>query len=247
MNKYLLIWLLPLAAVSSLKSQDMDKNDKINYIPVADIKKTADFEITGDGSSREWEKAVWMELWKVQFGEDQRPVKAKVMYSGKGLYFLAECVDKKLTCPVNEDMGDLYTGDVVEVFIWPNVEEAVYFEYEISPLNNELVLMVPNDNGTFHGWLPWHYEGDRKIIHKTKVSGGKQENGAEVTGWTAEFFIPFVLLTGLGNVPPESGSQWRMNICRIDYDGEETIHWTWSPGTSNKFHSYQRFGIFRFE
>lgn len=225
----------------------MDEENIMEYIPIVHVKMTADFEISGKGDAPEWEKATWLKLWKTELGEDHYTTKAKVLHSGRGLYFLVHCTDKKLTATIQEDMGDLYTEDVVEVFIWPNIQEAIYFEYEISPLNKELVLMVPNTDGTFHGWLPWHYEGRRKIEHKTSVQGGPMEPGAEIEGWTAEFFIPFELLTGLKNVPPQPGMQWRMNICRIDYDQEEPIHWTWSRGVGNKFHNYQSFGIFRFE
>lgn len=238
----MVFWLLPV-----IKAQEMNENDYLEYIPVVEVKKCRDFEITGKGVSPEWDKSPWLKLWKVQLGEDLYTTKAKVLYSDHGIYFLVNCVDKKLSATIRENMGDLYTEDVVEVFIWPNIQEAIYFEYEISPLDKELVLMVPNTEGTFHGWLPWHYEAGRKIIHKTTVQGGAQEPGAAIEGWTTEFYIPFALLTGLKNVPPTSGMQWRMNICRIDYDGEEPIHWTWSRGVGNQFHNYQSFGIFRFE
>ena len=47
-----------------------------------------------------------------------------------------------------------------EVFLWPDERDPIYFEYEISPLGRELPILVPNLDGKFLGWRPWHYEGE---------------------------------------------------------------------------------------
>ena len=41
------------------------------------------------------------------------------------------------------DFLDLYNEDVVEVFLWPDESFPVYFEYEVSPLNYELPIIIP--------------------------------------------------------------------------------------------------------
>ena len=108
-----------------------------------------------------------------------------------------DAADGKITATFDEDFEDLWTEDVFEVFLWPDEREPIYFEYEISPLNRELPILVPNLGGKFLGWRPWHYEGDRKTRKATSAVGGAVESGAAVTGWKAEFFIPFELLTPL--------------------------------------------------
>ena len=146
-------------------------------------------------------------------------------------------------------MGDnlnLYEEDVVEVFLWTSEDFPVYFEYEISPLNYELPLMVPNYKGKFFGWLPRMYEGDRRTRHATNVIGGKRESGAEVSGWMAEFFIPYKLLNPLPNVPPTKGTTWRANMYRIDYDQKNAATFSWQK-TNVNFHDYNSFGTFKFE
>src|SRR3989304_3771042 len=92
-----------------------------------------------------------------------------------------------------EDLLDRCTQDVFEFFLWPDESQPVYFEYEISPLGFELPILVPNFDGKFLGWRPWHYEGDRKIRKAVSVSGGIARPGADITGWTAEDFIPYEL------------------------------------------------------
>jgi hypothetical protein len=209
------------------------------------IKKCNDFRVTGDGSSESWKSTEWINLQGYGKGRTDYETKVKVLYSLTGIYFLFSCEDKKLVSSMKEDDMDLWNEDVVEVFLWPDVNYTVYFEYELSPLNYELPIMVPNFGGKFLGWLPWHYEGERKTVHQTVAIGGKKESGADVTGWTAEFYIPYKLLAPLNNVPPESGTRWRANMYRIDYDnGEASYAWQKVSGT---FHEYSKFGTFVFE
>lgn len=209
------------------------------------VRRCNDFKITGDGSSENWKAAEWTSLKVRGKSDNVYETKVKVLYSATGIYFLFSCGDRKLVSSMKEDNMDLWNEDVVEVFLWPDEAYTIYFEYELSPLNYELPIMVPNFGGKFLGWLPWHYEGERKIVHQTTVVGGNKESGAEVTGWMAEFYIPYKLLTPLNNVPPLSGTRWRANMYRIDYDnGEEAFAWQAVSGT---FHEFKKFGVFIFE
>jgi hypothetical protein len=106
--------------------------------------------------------------------------------------------------------------------------------------------MVPNNKGKFLGWLPWNYDGERKTRHATSVSGGELVNGGSISGWIAEIFIPYKLLTPLSNVPPSSGTRWRANMYRIDYDNGTEMPFEWQR-TSLTFHEYKKFGTFIFE
>jgi len=209
------------------------------------IKKCQDFKVTGNGSAEAWKITEWVTLQ--QQGPDNSPyqTRAKVLYSGTGIYFLFDCGDKKLTSKMKGENLNLWNEDVVEVFLWTSEDFPVYFEYELSPLNYELPIMVPNYKGSFLGWLPWHYEGDRKIQHATSTAGGKKKSGASVTGWIAEFFIPYKVLAPLPNMPPESGTKWRANMYRIDYD-QGSSHFAWQK-TGKSFHEYNSFGTFIFE
>ena len=210
------------------------------------IKKTEDFEISGEGKAQAWHQTDWINIPQREGQNVGWKTQAKVLYSDKGIYFLVQCEDKVLTATLEEDFTKLYNEDVVEVFLWTDESHPVYFEYEISPLNYELPIMVPNLGDDFFGWLPWQYEGERKTRHATSVQDGEKKSGAKVSGWTAEFFIPYALLKPLGNVPPKNGTAWRANLYRIDYDENEYKTWQWQP-TSGSFHEYQKYGTFVFE
>jgi hypothetical protein len=209
------------------------------------IKKCADFRITGDGISDAWKSTGWITLIQQEKNLSHQQTRTKVLYSETGIYFLFNCEDKKITSTMKADNLNLWEEDVVEVFLWTDEKFPVYFEYELSPFNYELPIMVPNNKGDFLGWLPWHYDGDRKTQHATSVTGGQLINGGTITGWVAEFFIPYKLLTPLGNVPPKSGTRWRANMYRIDYDNG-ILPYSWQI-TDKTFHEYNKFGIFIFE
>lgn len=208
------------------------------------VARTEDFEITGDGSSAAWSKAAWEPL--APRGDKRADAtRVKVLHSPKGLYFLMQGDDRKVTSTMQDDFADLWKEDVFEVFLWPDERTPLYFEYEISPLGKELPILVPNFNGKFLGWRPWHYDGERKIKKATSVQGGSKTSGSPATSWTAEFFIPYALLAPLQNVPPQPGSTWRANFYRMDYDDGQA-GWDWSR-VGPSFHEIQNFGVLVFE
>lgn len=210
-------------------------------VPVWLVKKTNDFLFSGDGASQEWTKTDWVELSRRKNDQVAYQTAVKLLYSETGIYCLFRCEDQTITATMKENFLDLWNEDVVEAFFWPDRSFPVYFEYELSPLNYELPILVPNHKGEFLGWRPWHYEGERKTRHATHI----HKNADEIQSWTAEFFIPFVLLKPLPNSIPKKGSRWRANFYRVDYD-QGTTSWSWAPVRTN-FHDYERFGILVFD
>lgn len=237
-----LITLLLIFPLSIFGQHTMEKTGKA---AVLHITPSADFEVTGKGNSTNWNTANWIPLPQRKTDGSSYETKVKLLYSTTGIYFLFQCEDNKLTATLTEDFDDIYNEDVVEVFFWTDEGTPLYFEYELSPLDVELPIIVPNFDGEFLGWRPWHYEGDRKTRHATSVTGGEKKSGANITSWTGEFFIPFALLKPLQNVPPEKGATWRANMYRIDYDTGVSA-WSWQPIRKN-FHDYESFGTFIFD
>ena len=209
------------------------------------VAKTDDFEITGDGSTTAWSKAAWEPLSPRGAKKREDATRFKALHSPKGLYFLMQGADGKITATMQEDFADLWKEDVFEVFLWPDEKAPIYFEYEISPLGRELPILVPNFSGKFLGWRPWHYDGERKIKKATSVQGGSKMSGSSATGWTAEIFIPYALLAPLQNVPPQPGTTWRANFYRMDYDDGQA-GWDWAR-VGPSFHEIQNFGTLVFD
>ncbi len=210
-------------------------NDELKVV------KTQDFELSGKGDAPEWNRTNFIELREGKHQKVSYTTHFKILYSEKGIYCVYKCMDNYITATLKEDFENIYEEDVVEAFFWTDEKSNIYFEYELSPTNLELPILVPNYNGEFLGWRPWHYEGDRKTRHATNI----EYKDGKVISWTAEFFIPYKLLAPLRNVPPKPGMKWRANFYRIDYDKVQSS-WTWKLITKN-FHDFERFGTIIFE
>jgi Carbohydrate family 9 binding domain-like len=236
---FLLLGLLLL--VSRVTGSRALAQTRVPDRPTLQVRPAEDFEVTGAGDNAAWQRAEWTPLNRRQPDGHPYDTRFKVLYSKTGMYFLMEGTDRKLTATMTEDFMDLWHEDVYEVFLWPDERSPVYLEYEISPLNHELPILVPNYNGQFLGWRPWHFEGERATRKATSIMGGPKTSGAAIQGWRAEFFIPYAVMKPLQNVPPKAGTQWRANFYRMDYDDGKNTQWDWAR-VGESFHDYEKFG-----
>jgi hypothetical protein len=212
--------------------------------PRALVGAVDDFALTGDGSDAAWSKAEWNELARRGDGLDYS-ARFKTVYSSTGIYFLIEGSDQRVSATITEDFANLWTEDVFEVFLWTDERHPVYFEYEISPLGKELPIIIPNFDGRFLGWRPWHYEGSRRTRTAVSARGGVLLPGADIRAWSAEVFLPYELLSPLANVPPKAGTTWRANVYRVDHDHGKKTAWHWAP-VGESFHEFESFGTLEF-
>ncbi|MEJ7682400.1 MAG: carbohydrate-binding family 9-like protein [Segetibacter sp.] len=210
------------------------------------VKKCNDFSVTGKGDNSEWDKANWNNLTKLDTGGQNYESKFKILYSSTGIYVLLNGKDGKITTKFDQDFENLYEGDVFEVFFHPNPKLPLYLEYEINQLNKELVLIIPHLKESIYGWIPWHYENERRMKKMVDITGGKMEANAIIDSWSAELFFPYKLFNPLENVPPKSGTVWNANFYRLDYDSGNMIKWSWAP-VKNSFHEFEKFWPIKFE
>ncbi len=234
-----------LAAAASFPGSGF-ADDPRSELPKLSVVHCVDFNVTGDGSDAEWEKAEWVALNQRGDANHDYTARFKMLYSDTGVYVLFDGSDKTLTATMQEDFLDLWNEDVFECFFWTDETHPVYFEYEISPLGFELPILVPKLNDQFLGWRPWHYEGDRKTKKQVSATGGTNTPMASVSNWRAEVFIPYDLLKPLANVPPKPGTQWRANFYRVDYDDKKSTAWDWAR-VGPSFHEVQKFGTLVFK
>jgi len=139
------------------------------------------------------------------------------------------------------DFLHLWEEDVVEIFLQPDPSKMAYFEFELSPMNFELPIIVYNVNGKLNSWVPFLYEGDRETRHATAL---RYHDDKQLAGWRAEFYIPFLLMRPILDEAPHSGAIWKGNLYRIDYDEGESLN-SWCATTVN-FHEPEKFGWLRF-
>lgn len=205
---------------------------------------TEDFNITCDDLPKNWQKANWISI-QPDKPDDIRATLVKSLYSKTGIYFLIFNEDRNPQATKKKDFDSLWVEDVAEVFLWPDTSMSVYFEYEISPLNRELVLIIPNFQMRFSGWIPWNYTGSKRIQHCIKhMKAVKNAEGA--FGWYAQFFIPYETLHPMVSAIPQKGTVWRGNFYRADYDNNRVVEWSWKR-TQKTFHEFDVFGRLIFD
>lgn len=214
--------------------------------PSMSVRHCEDFAVNGQGDAAAWADCDWTAMNRRPDSPHDYTARFKMLYSDTGVYVLFDGTDAKLTATMKEDFMDLWHEDVYECFFWTAEKHPVYFEYEISPLGYELPILVPNLDGKFLGWRPWHYEGDKKIQKHVSATGGENASLATVTAWRAEVFIPYRVLEPLKNVPPRPGTRWRANFYRMDYDNGKKSGWDWAR-VGPSFHEYQKFGTLLFK
>ena len=214
--------------------------------PEITVKHCDDFKVNGIGDAAAWGMTEWVSLSRRPDGNHDYMAQFKMLYSDSGVYVLFDVSDKILTATMQEDFLDLWNEDVYECFFWTDEKHPLYFEYEISPLGYELPILIPNLGGKFLGWRPWHYEGDKKTQKQVSATGGENASMASVASWRAEVFIPYKLLQPLRNVPPKSGTRWRANFYRVDYDNDQHTGWDWAR-VGPSFHEFKKFGTLIFE
>lgn len=108
------------------------------------VRKTPDFELINAGNESEWKSTSFVVLPQRKKSGVLYETKMKILYSDLGIYCLYECEDNKITAFLKEDFSDIYNEDVVEAFFWTMESSPIYFEYELSPNNVELPIIVPN-------------------------------------------------------------------------------------------------------
>lgn len=240
------------SSTTSTKTPAASGVDSKSGPPTVRVRRTEDFELTGDGSAAAWKASEWTSMARRGKRSADQPAldtRFKLLYSERGLYVLMQGDDRKLTATFTSDFSTLWMEDVYEFFLWTDESQPIYFEYEISPLGYELPILCPNASGgggDFLRWLPWNYKDERKIKKMVSVQGGEPKSGAAITGWTAEVFVPYETLNALRAVPPKAGVEWRANFYRMDYDESTTAAWSWSA-TDRSFHEIKKFGRLIFE
>lgn len=232
-----------LASIPAISSGQESKRPELRVL------SCEDFEVTGDGSNPAWKQSDWVPMQVRPKSAHDYKTQFKMLYSKTGVYVLFDGADKRITATKTEDYLDLWTEDVHECFFWTDEQHPIYFEYEVSPLGYELPILVPNFDGKFLGWRPWHIgkpSQDRLTRKAISARDGQAKSDATVSGWSAEVFIPYELLKPLNNTRPAPGTKWRANFYRMDYDGAVQGSWDWARvGTS--FHEYQSFGTIVFQ
>lgn len=166
---------------------------------------------------------------------------ARMLWDDENLYLSFSCEDRNLQTPFFKDDEQLYTSNVVEIFLNPSGDLKRYAEIELNPAN---ALFDATFTGPRQGMdLAWA----SKTRHGVHLDG-TLNNPADVDrGWTAELAIPWATLPGMPKPKPQPGDVWRFNLYRLlQGPGQPNEGQAFRAPLVGDFHAVQRFAELRF-
>ncbi len=202
-------------------------------LPVLRCRQRAFADLAADPASSIWRGCEVGELRDViSSAVPLQGTKVRSGWSGEEVRFLFECVDADPRATFTERDAPLYQEDVVEVLLDPVGDLLSYYEFEVNPLNTVMDLVLRRSRSGYLKDFRWECSGLRSC---TRLVPG---------GWTVELALPFAEITP---ELPSPGTQWRVNLCRIDRpQGLPRELTAWSPTGLAQFHVPLRFGFLEF-
>ena len=203
--------VLATAAFSLHAQQPCEATQPTTTMTVRHVREPG--ELNSDPKSPMWssQPSVWMskDCSKVL---DYSALKTEIrgFWTDSDLYLLFVCRYETLNLwlPPQNDLPrrKLWDRDVVEMFLgddWINIRH--YREFEIAPTGDWIDLAIDLDHrGADRGWRSgWHTTA--RIDEKAKV-------------WYSAARIP---LKSVSSAEVQAGTRWRMNLYRIDGQGED--------------------------
>ena len=197
------------------------------------------------GKRLDWRSAATAKLRPLAGDEGAPLTSIALLADRQALHVRFTCRATRINARMRNDGDPLYLEDVVEVFLWPGGDPAVYLEYEVSPLGRGLCLLCCQRDGRTSRWRPWGTAAADAPSCTVTVQGGPQQPLAAIRSWNAELRIPFAALNGVA-ASPAPGTQWRVNCYRIDHDDGTPRHLAWAPPPMIDFHHLDSFGTITF-
>jgi hypothetical protein len=156
------------------------------------------------------------------------------------LFVVFDGVDDEVVSTLTAHDSQLYTEDVVEVFLAPETLTS-YYEIEISPLGtifDASVLSPDLDRSTMRVDLSWDPPGLHAATRRVVRPRSDRS-------WQTVVSIPFA---DLGRSRPVIGERWRGNFYRIDRSrpGDEFTAWRPTGRCPPDFHVPSAFGTLIF-
>jgi cellulose/xylan binding protein with CBM9 domain len=226
--------------------------------------------VTVDGRLTEpaWRDAAWTtDFVDIEGALRPRPrfrTRVKMLWDDQYWYVAAELTEPDLWATIRERDAVIFRDNDFEIFVDPSGTAHRYFEIEMNQLATvwDLFLPKPYSEGG-HAVNEWNISGLKIAV---ALNGTINHPGDRDRGWTVELAIPWAAFADSGHnvVPPHTGSQWRLNFSRVEWDVDPTAggyrkrngptgkplpehNWVWSPQGVIDMHVPQRWGFIHFD
>jgi hypothetical protein len=173
--------------------------------------------------------------------------RAKVLWDDQNLYVGFQADDPDVWSTITQRDGNLWEGEVCEVYVDPDGDGKNYAELEVNPLNTVIDLKIGwEENGAVTevpNFVKWDAEGWKTAV---VVDGTVADRKDRDKGWTVEMAIPLADFVELNGPQPKAGDTWRFQLYRIDRSNtlKDPEYSGWSP--TDTFHRPSQFGYLTF-
>lgn len=171
-----------------------------------------------------WDAAAWTDDF-VDIEGDVRPrpgkrTRVKMLWDDECFYVAAEMEEDEIWATQTERDSVIFHDNDFEIFIDPDGDSHLYYEFEINALNTvwDLLLVKPYRDGgpPVNGW---DISGLRTAVH---IDGEVNNPAAGNRLWSVEVAMPWAALRECApeGRPPAPGEFWRVNFSRVEWQVE---------------------------
>ncbi len=258
----LAIAILQASTLCAQPAFDIEYVEKIRPLHYVAQRALGPLLIDGKLDEPSWQRAPWTPAFVDIEGErKERPhlaTRAKMLWDDEYFYIAADLEEPHVWATLVERDAVIYRDNDFEVFIDPDADTHLYYEFEINAHGTEwdLLLAKPyRDGGPYIN--AWHIEGLQTAV---QVWGTINDPTDEDQGWSVEMAFPWRVLQQAnsrrrGGV---EGQVWRVNFSRVQWElevidgeyvkvqGRSEDNWVWSPQGLINMHFPEKWGYVLF-
>lgn len=206
-----------------------------------------DIVIDGKLDDAAWERAEVITQWyplAKGFKGELPPSKVRLLWDDENLYIGFDYTDDDIRSYSETPDDELWNGDVAELFIKPDREKPLYYEFVIAPNGTLFDAEYPSrDAGGYKVFRGWS-SGARVA---TEIRGSDGDTSDDDKGYTVEVAIPLSIFPDWAQ--PAADKTWTFGAFRYDYSKsyEEPITMMVIPeAVGHGFHSHEYYATLRF-
>jgi len=184
-------------------------------------KATGNITIDGLMNEEDWKKQPWTEDFVDIEGNLKPPplqnTKVKMLWDENYFYIFARLEEKDIWASLTQRDTVIFKENDFEVFIDPDGDTHLYYEFEMNALNTvwDLLLIKPYRDGGPQ-ITGWDIAGLQSSTH---IEGTLNNSSDSDRYWNAELAFSWQSLIEAvpGRTKPADGDQWRINFSRVNW------------------------------
>ena len=212
-NMVLIVCLL--LTVYGCKDMKSVKQSPVSYVYPC-YKICDKINIDGLLDEESWRKASSVRAFYIPVSRKEAISKtsARILWDDKYLYFGAELQDKDIYGFHREHDSTTWYDDVFEIFIKPRDDSPHYYEFQVTPQNTTLDMLIVR-RGAAGGIKRWSIF-ESGIITAVKINGTLNNWKDEDQNWSAEIAIPLACFSDTTSLP-QINDRWKFALRRYNY------------------------------